>query len=207
VIAIALALALAPTVVVPDARSWSVEQRIAYLAESQARFSHPLELSIYGDAEMRAEIRRVGFARGCEILHRAGRETALRYAPLLKPYYEAAIRHRIPAQIIGEARIVSFLATPFTIYQRRVAEDAEQSGAALFAQARSELRSTILTQTGPLPTEADPAANVVMPRPDMAAALDLKGAWDLDNPAQMAMACSEQVIPPHMRPQITTGAR
>ena len=77
----------------------------------------------------------------------------------------------------------------------------------MFARARSELRSGILIQTRPLPTETNPAANVVMPRPASAAALDIKGAWNLDNPAQMAMACAEQLVSPHMSPQITTGAR
>ena len=200
-----LALIAAQTIVLPDASAWSVDQRIAYLAESEARLGLRIERPVYADPAIRAEIRRVGFSAGCSAFGRARREVVDRHAAALTPYFEAAIRRLIPAERIAETRFLSFLATPLTGYQSRVSNAAEQAADAELTAARADLRATFLAYTAPVATNDDPSANVVMPRTDIARALGIEGAWDLDNPNHVSMACLEQLISPNQRPIISGG--
>jgi hypothetical protein len=200
----ALALASAQ-VTVPSAAGMSVDERIAALARREAAGSGRIESAIFDDAAMRAEVRRVGFASGCSIVGDIGRQVAARHAAALEPGIARAIRNVIPAQRMAEARAISFLVGPLTSYQGRVSAEVERTGGEQLARARNDMRRTFLARSRPLPTAADPNANRVAPRPDVAAALGHRGNWNLDDPAQMRFACMEQRISPQVRPRITTG--
>ena len=201
----AIALLAAQVVTVPDATAWTIDQRIAHLAQDEARLAIRLERPLYEDAAIRAEFRRVGFASGCSAFAQARREVVSRHLPALKPHFEAAIRKLIPAEQIEKARFLSFLASPLMAYQRRVSQAAERTAQAELAGATEDLRRAFLSRTGPLSTSRDPAANVIMPRGDIARALGVDGPWNLDNPNHVALACAEQTIPPSQRPLISGG--
>lgn len=201
----AFALIAAQTIVSPDPSAWTVDQRIAYLAESEARMANRIEGAVYADPAIRAEIRRVGFSAGCSAFGRARREVVNRHASALTPHFEAAIRRLVPLERITEAPFLSFLWSSLSAYQRRVSNAAEQSAEAELAGARADLRATFLSYTAPLATNGDPSANVVMPRTDIARALGVEGAWNLDNPNHLSMACLEQLISPDQRPIISGG--
>lgn len=200
----ALALASAQ-VTLPSAAGMTADERIAALARREAAGSARVEVAIFEDAAMRAEIRRVGFAAGCSIVADAGRQVAARHAAALEPAIAQAIRNVIPAQRLAEVRVISFLVNPLTSYQGRVGAEVERTGGEPLAAARNDMRRTFLARTRPLPTDNNPNANRVAPRPDVAAALGHRGNWNLDNPAQMRFACMEQRISPQVRPRITTG--
>ena len=201
----AIALAAMQAITVPEATAWTVDQRIAHLAESEARLATRIERPLFEDRAIRAEFRRVGFAAGCSAFGRARREVVPRHVPVLKPHFEAAIRKLIPVEQIAKARFLSFLASPLMAYHRRVADAAERAAATELAGATAELRTTFLSRTAAVPTNRDPAANVVMPRADIARALGVEGPWNLDNPHPVAMACAEQLISPNQRPLISGG--
>ena len=202
-IGLALTLTAAP-VVLPGARGLSADERVAVLAASNVGLVR-LRTVVYDDPALRAELRRVGLAAGCEGAKRADYEVTARHEAQLRPALEQAIRQVIPPEKLEEARALSFLTMPLLPYQARVAAAYERAGAAPLAQARQDMRETFLGYTKSLPP-AGPGANDITPRADIAAALGVRAKWDLDNPAQLGMACAEQTMPPDLRPTITTGS-
>lgn len=201
-----VAAALAMTqIVVPSGDGLSIDQRIALLSASASRTTGRIERAVYRDPALRAEIRRVGFARGCDAVGLAGREVRERHAEALRAALAAAIRTTVPAHILAEARPVSFVAGPLVTYGRRVEEQLERSSGPLLADLAEDMRRRFLARTAPMQATADEADNRIAPRPDIAAALGIGDHWDLDSPNQVAMACSEQRIPPRLRPTIATG--
>jgi hypothetical protein len=201
---VASALAMAQ-IVVPSGDGLSVDQRIALLSAGASRTTSRIERVVYRDPALRAEIRRVGFVRGCDAVGVAGREVRDRHAEALRAALAAAIRGAVPARILAEARPVSFVAGPLATYGRRVEEQLERSSGPLLADLAEDMRRSFLARTAPMQATANEADNRIAPKPDIAAALGIGDHWDLDNPNQIAMACSEQRIPPHLRPTITTG--
>lgn len=200
---VAAALAMAQ-IVVPSGDGLSVEQRISLLAAEYGPAPRIIERVVYNDPALRAEIRRVGFARGCDAVGSARREVGTRHVEGLRTAYAAAIRTVIPVQRLAEARPVSFVAGPLSIYGRRVEDEVERSAAPLLAVVAEDMRRTFLARTGPTPTTTNEADNRIAPKGDIAAALGIGAHWDLDNPNHMSMACIEQRMPPHLRPTITT---
>jgi hypothetical protein len=154
---------------------------------------------------MRAEIRRVGFAIGCSTVDDVSKAVVARHATALEQGLAEAIRKVIPEGRLMEAKAASFLVAPLAAYQRPVERELERSGAATLASAREDMRKSFLTRSRAIPATANPADNEVMPKADVAAALGVRGPWDLDNPSQMAFACAEQRMSPNLRPTITTG--
>jgi len=201
---LALVLAMAQ-IVVPSGDGLSVDRRIALLSANDGLVGSRIERAVYEDPAMRAEIRRVGFARGCGAVGLASREVRDRNAEMLRAATAAAIRRAIPEQRLAEARPVSFVAGPLANYSNRVQRELERSSAQLLADMAGEMRRGFLDRTRPMPTTANDADNNIAPRPDIAAALGIGDYWDLDSPTQLAMACIEQRISPRLRPTITTG--
>jgi hypothetical protein len=199
------ALAAAQVVAVPGAAGLSVDQRIAVLAEQEARGGNRIEDAIFDDPAMRAELRRVGFAKGCATVDAARKQVIGRHKAILQAEIDRTIRKVIPAERIAEARALSFLAAPFVYYQGRVERELEKSAAPALARARDDMRQTFLALSKPMPTTRNAGDNEVLPKPDVAAALGHRGAWNLDDPAQAAFACIEQRISPSARPTLTTG--
>ena len=200
-----IALLAAQAITVPDAGAWTIDQRIAHLAESEASLATRIERPVLEDPAIRAEFRRIGFATGCSVFGQSRREVVPRHVPDLIPHFDAAIRKLIPAEQIAKARFLSFLASPLIGYHRRVADSAERTAEAELASATADLRTTFLSRTAAVQTNGDPAANVVVPRADIARALGVDGPWNLDNPNHVALACAEQLIPPDRRPLISGG--
>jgi hypothetical protein len=200
-----LALA-ANQIVVPFGDGLSVDQRVDLLAREASRGFTRIERTIYRDPALRAEIRRVGFVRGCEAVGLASREVRDRHAAGLSVPLAAAIRRVIPQQAIAETRPVTFLAARLSIYQSRVESELERSAGPQLADLGDDMRRTFLARTRRLPTTTSATDNRIAPRPDIGTALGIGDHWDLDNPLQLAMACSEQRISPALRPTITTGA-
>jgi hypothetical protein len=185
----------------------SVEQRIAWLAAGSARTLPRVEWAVFDDPAMRAEIRRMGFATGCATVDEVSKSVVARHAAALQDAIAQAIRKVIPEEKLLAANVMSFLAMPLTSYQRRVEREVERSGGATLASARGDMRESFMARARTIPATANPADNEVMPKADVAAALGVRGHWDLDNPAQLAFACAEQRMSPNLRPTITTGER
>lgn len=182
---------------VPDA---SLE-RLA-LAESRV----PLRLSdvVYDDAGLRAEIRRIGFEKGCRAVADSRREVSAVFAPKLVPATVAAIRHVVPAERLNEMRVLSFFMGPLRVYTSRIETELDATAGPLLQSAYAAMRESFLARATAMPTVQDASANRVMPKADIAAAVGIKGAYDLDRPAQLGMACAELLISPSVRPTIST---
>ena len=202
---LAAALLALMQLVVPSAQGLSLDQRVELLADFEATNRYRLETAIFEDPEMRAEIRRVGFARGCGAVDEASRSVAPRHAEALRPYAAQAIRTVIPAQYLQQARVVTFLVMPLSMYSARVEARIAQLAAEPLGVARRDMRAAFVRIASALPTSTQPQDNIVMPRADIAAALGQNGPWDLDNMAQLHFACSDARISPAIRPTFTTG--
>ena len=191
-------------VALPSGDGMSVDERVSLFAAREARMRNRIEWAIFDDAAMRAEVGRIGFARGCELVDRAGKEVVERHAAVLEAEIAEAIRETVPAERIAQARIMSFLVSPLTAYRGRFEKALEEGAADALTAAKEDMRRTFLAASTPLPSTANPADDEVAPKPDMAASLGLEGSWDLDRPEQLSLACAEHRISPRLRPTITT---
>src|SRR3546814_11616475 len=92
--------------------AWTVEQRIDYLAEGQARFAQPVSHKLYENPEVRAEIRRIGFLNGCQLVKQARKDVLNAHFVQLKTGYTAAIRKTVDENMLKTTRFLSFNASP-----------------------------------------------------------------------------------------------
>ena len=199
---LALAMMMAP-VAVPSGDGKSVEEKVAILADAEVASRNRYEWAIYDDPAMRSELRRVGFGHGCAAVAASSAEMVDRHAGRLRPYAEQAIRTIIPERRLAEARFISFIAHPFTMYSGRVHAEVDRLAASEVASARDEMRQTFLNLTKPMLDTKEIPEETVKPKADISAALGLNGRWDFNNPAQIAMACLELRMDPRVRPMIT----
>jgi len=183
-----------------------VEARVQALAARGTLLHTRLMDAILQDPKMRFEWRRVGFAQGCRIFEESKADVARRHLPNLIPSTVAAIRKYIPPRRLTEVPALSFTYGGLQVYRRQVESELERTSGAEIASAVEDMRRTYVDRTRTLPSTQNPADNVVKPKGDIAAALGIKGTWNLDSPAQLGMACAELRIPPQLRPKITTGA-
>lgn len=157
------------------------------------------------DAAVRAEMRRVGFRRACTLLGTTRRELTERHQARFAPVAVAAIRRLVPAERLSQVRILSFAASPLIVYKARVQAAVDRDAADVIAAAMAEMRATYMTRLRELGTDTAPDANLIMPSEFIARALGIEGAWDLDRPTHVAMACNEQLYPAEQRPAISGG--
>ncbi len=204
-VAIALLIAAAPTINLPNVETWTVEQRIDYLAEAQARFAEPVNSTLYENPDVRAEIRRIGFLKGCQLAQQARRDALDQHFPELKAGYAEAIRKAVSEDMLKSVRFITFDLPPLRGAKFRLGREAERSMASEFSATRIDMTKRFVELSGPLPTNSDPAANRVTPRADVAGALGIAGDYDLDNPGFLGLACAEATIDPAFRPQISGG--
>lgn len=199
--AAALGLAVAP-VVVPSGVGLTVDQKIELLAESAASGRLRFEQSIYRDANMRAELRRVGLAAGCPLVQRAAADAVADHHSELKQAAIVAIREKIPTDRLADARFVTFLGPPLSIYSGRVSERVDELAAESVTKGRAATQTRFMSEAARLPTATGPE---VAPRSDLSQAFDLNGRWNWDSAAQIGLACLEQTTDPTVRPTITVG--
>lgn len=185
-------------------RSAVPDQALQDLAIRENRLSRRLYPLIYDDPSMRAEIKRVGFEKGCRAIADSKQEVSLRFAPMLVPATVAAIRKIVPEPQLSEMRFRSFFTGPMRIYTKRIDNELDRTASTSLNAAYSAMRAAFLKRTRQFPATGNPADNIVMPKADIVAALGLKGAYDLDNPAHLGMACAELLIPAPLRPTIKT---
>ncbi|GEM_PF-2525054 len=166
----------------------------------------PLRLSdvIYEDAGLRAEIRRIGFEKGCRAVEDSRRDVSGVFVPKLVPATVAAIRRIVPAESLNGARGLSFIRSPLLVYKGRIEAELDATAGPLLQSAYAAMRDSFTARVKAMPTTQDASANVVMPKGDVATALGIKGAYDLDKPTQLAFACVELLIAPAARPTIST---
>lgn len=91
------------------------------------------------------------------------------------------------------------------IYKARIEAELARTSAPIFTSACRDMQVGFFDGTRPLPPAASPSENLVVPKSDLAAALTPGATYDLDNPAQLQMACVEMLIDPRIRPSITSG--
>ncbi|MGP1282438.1 MAG: hypothetical protein ACTS1X_05635 [Parasphingopyxis sp.] len=194
---------LALQLVVPSSEGRTIEQRITILAEQGARALTRIENSIFADPDMRSEIRRVGFVRGCNAVTETSRAVLARHHERIVEVVRAAIDEVIPESSLAQAQVLSLTVGSLAIYDRRVDSAVERIGVAELEAAREDMRSSFLTVTAALQDADDPNANSITPRADIARALSVSGDWDMDDQHHLAMACSEYRIPEAMRPTIS----
>lgn len=160
---------------------------------------------IKNDPALRAEIRRVGFEKGCRAMADSSREVTDRYGEILKPEMLAAIRDSVPTEVLAGPNYLTFLGGPLIGFRRRITTLFERAGAEKLAAADAEVRDAFLKRTRPQPDTTDPSANIVKPRDDINAVFGYGASYDLDHPAQLGLACSDLLIHPAVRPKITVG--
>jgi hypothetical protein len=162
-----------------------------------------LTRTVTDDSELRAAMRRVGFVSACDALAATRREVGRRHIERFGRTAVAMIRRMIPAERLAGARFISFVQMPLATYRGRIENALERDG--VFTAAQADMRATYLARLTAMPATDDPDANVIIPRADIARALSVSGPWNLDDPAQVGMACAEQLIPPDRRPTISGG--
>lgn len=174
------------------------------LATVESRLPLRLSYVVYDDARLRAEIKRIGFEKGCRAVQDSRREVSDEFVPRLVPATVAAIRRVVPAERLNDMRVLSFVVGPLQIYEGRVDAELDATAGPELQSAYDAMRNSFLARTKVIPTERHQSANVVAPKADVAAALGIKGTYDLDNPAQLGLACAELLISPGSRPKIST---
>lgn len=197
-------IAVAVALLVQNTQPLAVPQSVELLASGSILHSR-LGWLILDDPALRGELRRVGFDKGCRALATSRNEVAARFASELAPATSAAIRKIVPAERIDAANPRAFLVGPMTVYRDRIANELGNTAGDTLARAETDVRAGFLQRTRSQPDVSDPKANIVVPRPDIARALNLGATYDLDNPAQLGMACAELLISPANRPAISGG--
>jgi hypothetical protein len=201
---VSFALSIALQLTVTAAPSPMTDDALAMLAARENPVTSWATGAIINDAEMRAEIRRVGFVNGCNAMADSRAEISRRYNDEIIPITVAAIRAVVPEDRMNEVTILSFMFGPLQIYKGRIWDRLDQNAAALRNEITGDMRALFLANTSPLPTNKDPNANLILPKPDIAKALGIVGPYDLDKPASIGLACAEQRISPEQRPMIST---
>lgn len=181
------------------------DEALAAFARQESPLGVWLAEAITHDPALRVEIKRVGFAAACNILVESRNSVSMRYQKRLVPVIVKSVRDKIPADRLEEMKILSFLVGPMQIYKARVLDQVRFDGAKVISDAEAEMRSTFLSRTAVIDSVEGDEANIVTPKPDLAKALQIVGAYDLDNPDHIMLACAEQYIAPDERPTITTG--
>jgi hypothetical protein len=182
---------------VPD----SSLERVAIV---ESRLFPRLNSLVYNDARLRSEIKRIGYAKGCRAVHDSRREVIDEYGPRLVPFTVTAIRHVVPAERLNGMRVLSFLALPLVIYERRIDAELDMTAGPILRSADVAMRAVFDARTKVIATERNHSVNVIAPKADVAAAVGIKGTYDLDDPSQIGLACAELLISPGARPKIST---
>jgi hypothetical protein len=190
--------------VMPVVQSAISDQALEQLAARESRLPGRLNRLIYDAPSMRAEIKRVGFEKGCHAIADSRREVSLQFVPALVPPTVAAIRKIVPEPRLSETRPRSFVFGPMRIYANRIDEEIDRTASDVLTTAYDAMRTAFLTRTHGMATTRNPADNIIMPRPDIAAFGSLNGPYNLDNPAHLSMACADLLTPADRRPTITT---
>jgi hypothetical protein len=199
-----LSLAITLQLSVVAAPSPVTDEALASFAARENPVSSWASSAIIDDAAMRAEIRRVGFANGCQIMAETRDAIKGRYSTAIVPFMISAVRDIVPADRLDEMPILSFLVGPMLIYQARIRDRLDQDAAPIRTAAVAEMRKSFLERTTALPTTNDLNANHIMPKADIAKALGKTGPYDLDKPADIGLACADLRISPDQRPVIMT---
>jgi hypothetical protein len=181
------------------------DEALAAFARQESPLGFWLAEAITHDPALGVEMKRVGFAAACNILVESRNSVTMRYRERLVPVTVKSVRDQVPADRLEEMKILSFLVGPMQMYKARVLDQVRSDGAAVISDAEAEMRSTFLSRTAVIDSIKGDDANIVIPKPDIAKALQIVGAYDLDNPNHIMLACTEQHIAPDQRPTITTG--
>ena len=181
------------------------DEALAVFARNESPLGFWLAETITSDPAMRAEMRRVGFATACNVLAESRNSVVMRYRERLVPATVKSVRDTVPADGLEEMKILSFLVGPMQIYKARILDQVRVDGAAVISDAEAEMRSAFLSRTAVIDSIVGDEANIIMPKPDIATALQIDGEYDLDNPNQIMLACAEQHIGADQRPVITTS--
>ncbi len=196
-----------PCAAMAQAPSPVTDATLERLATVESRLPLRLDYVVYEDAGLRAEIKRVGFEKGCHAVRESRRAVSDAFVPKLVPATVAAIRHVVPAARLDEMRVLSFSMGPLRVYKIRIEDELDATAGPILQSAYAAMRDTFAARTKLLPTEPSLSANVVATKADIAAALGLAATYDLDKPAQLAMACAELLISPAQRPKISLGPK
>jgi len=136
--------------VLPSGEGLSPERKVEILASSiTAGSTKPMTL--FEDATVRAEMKRVGVDAGCPVVAEVARAAAVRFTEPLTPFAEIAVRETIPAQRLAELSPVSFLIGSVGIYRSRVERKFEEMAAEPLVEARTEAREAALRGLAELP--------------------------------------------------------
>ena len=134
-----------------------------------------LEETFFTDNEVLAQFRRIGADSACTMFNRHYRPTLARSEPEFRPLLVAAVRSKVPAEVLLGDQPLGFAMGTMQARKGRIIEELETTGGALFARASGELRAAFL---------ADAAA--ASPRTGSAGTFD---DWDLEKPLARRHAC------------------
>ncbi len=181
------------------------DEALAAFARNESPLSFWLTETITRDPALRTEMRRVGFATGCKVLAESQNSVTLRFRDRLVAATVKSVRDMVPADRLEEMKILSFVVGPMQIYKARVLDQVRADEAAVISDAEAEMRSIFLSRTAVVDSIVGDEANIIMPKPDIATALQIAGEYDLDNPNHIMLACAEQHISADQLPAIKTS--
>lgn len=181
--------------VAPAVQPAKADEQLEYLALNQSLLPVRLGRVIFDDPKMRDEIKRIGLRQGCVAVDQSRKKVGAKYRPALVPATVAAIRKVVPEPVLTEATVLAFFSWPLSGYKSRIEDELEVIASEILQEAYAAMRVEFLAQTAQLPTSRNRKDNVLMPSPHLAAALSFDGAYNLNRPETMNMACLDLLTP------------
>lgn len=123
------------------------------LATLESRLPQRLSYLVYDDVKLRAEIKRIGFEKGCRAVNDSRREVSDAFVPKLVPATVASIRRVVPADRLNSMRVLSFFVGPLQIYKGRIDADLDATAAPILQSAYDAMRRSFVARTKIIPTE------------------------------------------------------
>ncbi len=183
----------------PAVQPAKTDEQLEYLALDQSLLPVRLGRVIFDDPKMRDEIKRVGLRQGCVAVDQSRKEIGAKYKPALVPPTVSAIRKVVPEPVLTEATVLAFFSWPLSGYKSRIEDELEVTASEILQEAYAAMRVEFLAQTAQFPTSRNRKDNVLVPSPHLAAALSIEGAYDLNKPEAMNMACVDLLTPKRPR--------
>lgn len=177
-----------------------LDVKIGYLAEDELVLFAPTRADALENADVRAEMLRVGFPAGCDLISGVATQVDGRNSAAMTRKLVESIDAAVPRKVLAKARYLSFTVTPLDKYREKVAKKFSKSAASELAASRADMLASTKAAFAEAPSATHPGVNNITPRPDVAARYAITGAWDFSKASHMAQACAAQRLGPATPP-------
>lgn len=201
---IAAALLLLGQVIVPSGEAMSSEQRVEVLARNVTARSFTM-IDLFENADLRAEMKRVGLAEGCPVADRASREAVRNAHDQIIPHAREAVRSVIPADRLDAMRPVSFMMGTGSLYEGRVRARLAELADKTLGGVRKRAETAFTTQSANLPDWTPSPDDEPLLHPVAVNALGADPAKTFDSAPLLSLACMMRSPPKAGNLTISSG--